>query len=83
MMTADMLSSFEGATAGAIALWIVFLIWTLIWKGLALWRAAGNKHKIWFIVILIINTAGILEILYYFIWGKPKGFWKKVKEKLF
>ena len=66
-----------------IALWIVFLIWSLFWKGLALWRASRNKHKIWFIVLLIINTAGVLEILYYFIWGKPKGLWKKVKDKIF
>ena len=41
-------------------------IWTLIWKGLALWRAAEKKSKPWFIVMLILNTAGILEIIYLF-----------------
>jgi len=82
MMSADLFSSFEGASAGAITLWIVLLVWTLVWKGLALWRAARNKHKIWFVVILIINTLGVLEILYYFIWGKPKGLWKKIKDKI-
>jgi len=44
----------------------VLSFWSLIWKGLALWKAAGNKSKVWFVVLLIFNTLGILEILYYF-----------------
>jgi hypothetical protein len=44
----------------------VLIIWSLVWKGLALWRAATRGEKIWFIVFLIINTAGILEIIYLF-----------------
>ncbi len=43
------------------------IIWTLVWKGLALWRAAELKQKYWFIAILLINTLGILEIIYLFI----------------
>lgn len=42
---------------------IVFL-WTLIWKSLALWQAAGKKQLIWFVILLVINTVGILEIIY-------------------
>jgi hypothetical protein len=45
---------------------VAIAIWTLIWKGLALWRAAEKKSKPWFIVLLIVNTAGILEIIYLF-----------------
>lgn len=48
----------------------VVLIWSLVWKGLALWKAAGKKHKIWFIIILIVNTVGILEILYIYLFSK-------------
>lgn len=59
--------------AGMSALFIILIIWSLVWKGLALWRAARNGHTAWYVVLLILNTAGILEILYYFIWGKPKG----------
>ena len=40
------------------------VIWEMVWKGLALWKAASNKHKIWFVIIFIINTVGILPILY-------------------
>lgn len=51
---------------------VVFLVWSLIWKGLALWKAAKNNDKTWYIVLLILNTLGILEILYYYIFSKKK-----------
>lgn len=43
---------------------VVALIWTLIWKGLALWQAAKRSDKIWFVAMLVVNTVGILEIIY-------------------
>ncbi|OGK28737.1 hypothetical protein A3D06_01360 [Candidatus Roizmanbacteria bacterium RIFCSPHIGHO2_02_FULL_40_9] len=54
-----------------IILFIIFT-WSIAWKGLALWHAAHNREKIWFVVILIANTAGILEILYLFIFSTSK-----------
>lgn len=48
------------------------LIWTLVWKGLSLWKAVKNDSKPWFVVLLVVNTFGILEILYYFVFGKKK-----------
>jgi hypothetical protein len=45
---------------------VVLLLWSLLWKGLALWRAAHRGEKVWFIIFLILNTAGILEIIYLF-----------------
>jgi hypothetical protein len=48
----------------------VLMVWSLIWKGLALWRAAHNDSKPWFIALLLINTVGILEILYLFVFSK-------------
>lgn len=50
----------------------LLIIWSLVWKGLALWRAARNCDKTWYIVLLILNTAGILEIIYYFLVGKKE-----------
>lgn len=46
--------------------WVIYplLVWSLFWKGLALWRSARMKHKGWFIALLIINTLGIFEIIY-------------------
>lgn len=42
-------------------------IWSLIWKGFALWRAAQDQSKLWFVVLLIVNTLGVLEIVYIFV----------------
>jgi hypothetical protein len=63
-------------------LFLPFLIpvalWSLIWKGLALYKAARNEHKGWFVALLIINTAGILEIVYFLLFSNPP---KKKKAK--
>lgn len=42
----------------------VLLVWDLAWKGAALWRSARNNHSVWFIFLLIINSLGVLPIIY-------------------
>lgn len=53
-------------------------IWSLAWKGLALWRAAGNKQKNWFIVLLVINSLGILSLVYLIWFAEKKRYWEKI-----
>jgi len=48
----------------------VLSLWTIIWKGLALWKAARKGSRNWFIALLVINTLGILGILYIFFFSK-------------
>ena len=55
-----------------LALFILVVIWSAVWKLLALWRAARNKSVVWFIVLGVVNTLGILEILYLFVFSKSK-----------
>lgn len=43
---------------------IVGAVWELIWKGFALWRASHNDQRTWFLALLLINSIGILPILY-------------------
>jgi hypothetical protein len=43
---------------------LLLLAWSLFWKGMALWHAARRNEKLWFILLLILNTVGILEIVY-------------------
>jgi len=50
----------------------LLLIWSLIWKGIALWKCGRNNQLVWFVVLLIVNTLGILEILYLAFWQKKK-----------
>lgn len=51
----------------------ILLAWSLVWKGLALWRSARLGQKNWFIALLLLNTVGILEIIYLFYLTKPEG----------
>lgn len=50
----------------------ILVVWELVWKGIALWKAAREGQKIWFIAVLILNTAGILPILYIFLFKQGK-----------
>ena len=54
-------------SASMIVLMIVLMIWSIVWKGLAMWRAARRYDTAWFIVFMFLNTAGILEIIYYYL----------------
>ena len=50
---------------------LVIAVWELTWKGLALWHSAKNRQKAWFVAVLILNTLGLLPIIY-LLWFKPK-----------
>lgn len=64
------------AVVGVSTLLAILIVWTIVWKGLALWRAARNGAKVWFVILLLINTLGILDIIYYF-YAHKKGWGKK------
>lgn len=63
-----------GLVSGGIFAFIILLavVWTLIWKGLALWHAARNRQTAWFVVMLIVNTLGVLEIIYLLFFRKDR-----------
>ena len=63
-------SPFAGSTFGLLV--VIALLWTIAWKGWALWLAARRGEKVWFIILLIVNTVGILEIIYIFAVAKQK-----------
>ena len=50
----------------------IAVIWTMVWKGIALWRAGRNGNMVWFIVMFILNTLGIVEIVYIFVFSRRK-----------
>jgi hypothetical protein len=58
-----------------LPLWVfvLLMVWSIPWKGVALWKSAKKGQIVWFIVLLIVNTIGILEILYIFIFSKCCG----------
>lgn len=56
---------------------IVLFGWDVVWKAIAMWKAARNKQLFWFIAAAIINSVGILPILYIIFFqndlNKPKS----------
>lgn len=55
------------------SLLILLTVWSLFWKGLALWHSARRGQPWWFVAMLVINTVGILEIIYLFAFAKIKA----------
>ncbi len=53
-------------------LWTLVLIWSLFWKGRAMWKAAHKNSPIWFVVLMVVTTVGILEILYIYLFSELK-----------
>lgn len=47
-----------------IVLFIILAICDLVLKGIGLWKSAKSGQRNWFIALLIINSAGILPIVY-------------------
>jgi hypothetical protein len=61
-----------GFPAGLTVLLLVVIAYTLVLKGFALWYAARGGQKWWFVILLILNTLGIVEIVY-LIWFRPNA----------
>jgi hypothetical protein len=70
------------ATQLGVSLWllIVIVIWSAVWKLLALWKSARKDHAVWFVVLALVNTVGILEILYIYVFSEMTIKSKKAKK---
>lgn len=64
--------SYEISTAWTTVL-IIGAVWEMVWKGLALWRAGRRNESGWFVVMLVVNTLGILPIFYLLTHKKEQG----------
>ncbi len=54
--------------------WLIpLIVWSITWKALALWKAARNHQLGWFLFLFIINSAGVLEILYIYYYQRNKS----------
>ena len=65
-------SPFAPLIVGVFTLLFIIMIAVIALKGYALWTAARAEQKWWFIALLVINTLGILEVVY-LIWFRPKS----------
>ncbi|MFH1430853.1 MAG: DUF5652 family protein [Nanoarchaeota archaeon] len=80
-MPLNYFSSMNSLTGIPVWILMIVIVWSLAWKGLALWKSARRKSPIWFVILLVVNTIGILEILYIFLFSELKFEDKKEKVK--
>lgn len=54
--------------------WLLYFLvaWSVFWKALALWHAARSNQLVWYIILIFVNTAGLLEIIYLLFFRKKK-----------
>ena len=60
----DALAAFGISHSLFWVLLVALVVWSIALKGTALWYAARNHQRVWFIVLLIANTFGLLELIY-------------------
>lgn len=63
------------------AIIILLIVWDLIWRGAAMWKASKSDNMGWFIALLILNTLGILPIIYIYYFSQNKSASKGVQKK--
>lgn len=51
---------------------VIVILWSVFWKGVELWHSARRGQYWWFVILLVVNTLGILEIIYLFAVSKIK-----------
>ncbi|MEM4230464.1 MAG: DUF5652 family protein [Candidatus Pacearchaeota archaeon] len=52
---------------------VLLIIWEVIWKGISLWKCGRNNQLVWFVLILLLNTLGILPIIYLLFFQRNKS----------
>lgn len=55
--------------------WVLigFAFWDMVWNGIALYKAARQGQKKWFVALLIVNSVGILPITYLLLERKKRA----------
>jgi methionyl-tRNA synthetase len=51
---------------------VLLIIWSLLWKCYSAWLAGKHNHKKWFVALIVLNTVGILDMIYIFGYLKKK-----------
>lgn len=53
-----------------ISIIVLLALWDGVWRLLAMWKATKKGEKIWFVLLGVISSLGILPIVYYFFLAK-------------
>lgn len=45
-------------------MFLLLVAWSIAWKLVALWKAARHDQKAWFFALFLVNSVGLLELVY-------------------
>ena len=65
-----MFNNVSGMPDWAVPTIIMLAIWSAVWKAFALYKAGKIRQPLWFIVLFLVNTLGVLEIFYILVFSK-------------
>lgn len=65
--------TFFNPTNNTLMIMLLVTLWSIPWKAIALWKAARRKDTLWFIILMLVNTIGLLEIMYIFIFSRNRS----------
>jgi hypothetical protein len=77
LMLTNNLSSLRNLVASFTFIFLIIAVIEVVLKGFAMWKAAKKDQKVWFWLILILNTMGILPLIYLIIYRDKKKKQKK------
>ena len=64
-----------------LALLLVVIAWSLVWKFKGMWLSARQGSMAWFLILGLTNTLGILPIIYLYRFSKKKTVARKIARK--
>ena len=74
-------ANFSGIRYGTFGLLIPFMILDLVLRGMALWKSSKKDQNIWFIALLVVNSMGILPLIYLLLNRDTKVASKKISKR--
>ena len=60
----EIITNFAEALQANPALLVGISLWEALFTLLALWFAARNDHKVWFLACVLVQLFGLVEIIY-------------------
>jgi hypothetical protein len=79
-MACELCASLDPIVGTFLSILVILSIWSLIWKGIALWKCGRHNQLTWFVVLLVLNTVGILPIIYLLFFQKKSKATKRAKK---
>lgn len=55
------------------------IAWAFFWKALALWHSARNDQLGWYIAMVLLQTLGLLELIYLLFFRRKRSIWSSYR----